>query len=226
VGLVRSQESDRALAQLLSVCFGTPVTCDFHEQFYHRNEKQIKSVMAVRARTSFGGIDESDAQKDHSFGGALESDKQKDCQYGGKGMSEKQKTARVDHGSGGKHMSDKQEAGRYGGKHESEKQKTARAKTQYGGKHISEKQKGRRWGGKVMSEKQKKQRDYSSEPSERTRRLVDSAPVARKLKGCNTLAGLRTTAIKLGVLLERHPDNAIIKERLMTIQAEIEAAEK
>ena len=55
---------------------------------------------------------------------------------------------------------------------------------------------------------------------------VDSAPVARKLTGGNTLAELRKTAIQLGVLVEINPDNVRIKERLVAIQAEIEAAEK
>jgi hypothetical protein len=107
-----------------------------------------------------------------------------------------------------------------------ERVRAHRANTQFGGKHESEKQKGGRYGGKVMSEKQKKQRDYSSEPSERTRRRVDSAPVARKIWGGNTLPDLRKTAIFLRVLISRNPDNVLFQERLVAIQAEIEAAEK
>ena len=99
VGLDRAIESDKALTHVLSTAFGQKTTCSFHVNFFNKNKTAIERVRAFRAKFQFGGIHETQAQKqagkDHAFGGALESDKQKQSRkntaFGGVLESEKQK---------------------------------------------------------------------------------------------------------------------------------------
>ena len=113
VGLDRAIESDKALTHVLSTAFGQKTTCSFHVNFFNKNKTAIERVRAFRAKFQFGGIHETQAQKqarkDHAFGGALESDKQKQ--------------SRENTAFGGVLESEKQKQSKFGGALESEKQK-------------------------------------------------------------------------------------------------------
>ena len=231
VGLDRAIESDKALTHVLSTAFGQKTTCSFHVNFFNKNKTAIERVRAFRAKFQFGGIHETQAQKqarkDHAFGGALESDKQKQSRentaFGGVLESEKQKQSKF----GGALESDKQKQSKFGGALESDKQKQSRKNTAFGGALESDKQKQSKFGGALESEKQKRWRERAHTSALLTRLHAAEVPVhSQRRVGPVELQALRNTADQLRRLVAIVQEKEAVLARLDVVLAEIAAAEQ
>ncbi|GMI48424.1 hypothetical protein TrCOL_g4154 [Triparma columacea] len=173
-GKNRMIASDVTLTMIRDLTGLHAINASFHVRFFNKHRVEIERVLEIRRRTGFGGLNESQAQREsrvqHQFGGALESDVQRESrvqhQFGGALESDLQRESRVQHQFGGALESDLQRESRvqhqFGGALESDVQRESRVQHQFGGALESDLQREsgvqHQFGGALESQSQ---RDHS-----------------------------------------------------------------